>query len=116
MVQPGTLSQWEIDALLSAFSPAHAGDSTPAPAPRRGIGRPVKSYDFRRPDKFSKEQLRSLHLLYENFARVFATGLSTLLRGAASLHLTSVEQITYGEFGEQLPKPTVLYLLSLDPL
>lgn len=111
-----TLSQWEVDALLSAFNSEQPEDANPRQSARHRGNRPVKSYDFRRPDKFSKEQMRSLHILYENFARLLGASLSTLLRGTISLHLTSVEQITYGEYSEQLPKPTVIYLMNLDPL
>jgi flagellar motor switch protein FliM len=116
MAEGKTLSQWEVDALLSAFNAEPKADAAQEQAARRRSTRPVKNYDFRRPDKFSKEQMRSLQLLHDTFARVLSTSLSTTLRGTISLHLTSVEQITYGEYSEQLPKPTVLYLLSLDPL
>jgi flagellar motor switch protein FliM len=111
-----TLTQFEVDALLAAFGPDGRADEDEPRAGRSRSSRPVKAYDFRRPDKFSKEQLRSLQLLYENFARLLGTGLTSLLRGTVSLHLTSVEQITYAEYIEQLPKPAALYLLGLDPL
>jgi flagellar motor switch protein FliM len=116
MAENKVLSQWEVDALLSAFNNEQQAAASPQQATRRRSTRPVKNYDFRRPDKFSKEQMRSLHLLHENFARLLGASLSTLLRGTITAHLTSVEQIPYGEYSEQLPKPTVLYLLNLDPL
>jgi flagellar motor switch protein FliM len=71
------LSQEEIDALLSALSTGEvkAEDVRTEEAKRR-----VKLYDFRRPDKFSKDQVRTLEMLHENYARLLSTSLATYLR------------------------------------
>jgi flagellar motor switch protein FliM len=116
MSESKTLTQFEVDALLSAFNDEQAvAPEKPRPAFSTNT-RLVKNYDFRRPDKFSKEQIRSLQLLYDNFARVLSNALSSYLRASVAIHLTSVEQISYGEYSEQLPKPTALFLMGLDPL
>jgi flagellar motor switch protein FliM len=110
------LSQREVDALLGAIREGGLPDDLPEQPGRPRAGRAVQNYDFRHPDKFSKEQIRSLHLLHENFARLLGTNLTSSLRGTIALSITSVEQITYGEFSAHLPRPTLLYVLDLNPL
>jgi flagellar motor switch protein FliM len=93
------------------------GETAPTAAGASGgPTRSIKNYDFRRPDKFSREHIRSLQVLSENFARLLAAGLTSALRVTAAIRVTAVEQIAYREFSERLPKPAILYLMSLDPL
>jgi flagellar motor switch protein FliM len=77
---------------------------------------PVRSYDFRRPDKFSKDQLRTLSMLHENYARVVSTVLSGQLRTTVDLSVSSVKQQTYAEFSLRLHNPGVIAVVSLAPL
>src|SRR4051812_31211358 len=72
-------------------------------------------YDFRRPDRIAKEQLRSIHQLHENFARNLASSLSGYLRAYVMVNLISVEQLSFGEFTQCLPSPTVLIALGMKP-
>ncbi len=72
-------------------------------------------YDFRRPDRISKDQLRALHLLHDNFARNLASSLSAYLRAYAIVNLISVEQLSYAEFSRNLPSPTCLVSLAMKP-
>lgn len=106
------LSQGEIDALLANLEQVPA---PPQAAPGQA-GKVVKSYDFRRPDKLSKDQMRTLQLLHESFARQASTSLSAYLRTAVQLNLTSLEQGVYGEYLGQIPSDTLLHILSMDPL
>jgi flagellar motor switch protein FliM len=99
------LSREEIDALVVA-----APDGAPA---RQAT--PVVAYNFRRPDRFSKEQIRSLHLLHERFARNAATSLTAFLRSTTEITIVSVEQFTYSEFLMSLPDPTVFYGVAQPP-
>ena len=107
----GILSQREIDALLSALPTSETRGSD-----RGKPARLVKSYDFRRPDKFSKEQIRTLELIHDTFARRAGTTLSAHLRSLVAINLISIDQIIYDEFVQQVPVPAVLYQLSFDPL
>src|SRR4026207_410768 len=75
----------------------------------------VAAYDFRRPDRIAKEQLRSIHQLHENFARNLASSLSGYLRAYVRVNLISVEQLSFGEFTQCLPSPTVLVALGMKP-
>ncbi len=72
-------------------------------------------YDFRRPDRIAKDQLRSIHLLHENFARSLASSLSAFLRSYVGADLVSVEQLSFAEFTRCLPSPTCIVALGLRP-
>lgn len=110
------LSQAEIDALLVAVPDADAAVSdavAPPPAPQASLG-PVTAYDFRRPDRVSKDQLRSLHLLHDRFSRNVTTSLSAYLRTGVELSVATVEQFSYSEFLMSLPDPTAFYGIKIS--
>jgi flagellar motor switch protein FliM len=73
------------------------------------------AFDFRRPDRISKSQLRAIHQLHDNFVRALASSLSAYLRSYVIVNLVSVEQLSYSEFLECLPSPTYLASLGLKP-
>jgi flagellar motor switch protein FliM len=109
------LSQEEIDALL--VSAREVEQRTRQLDQRNAISvGEVTVYNFRRPDRVSKEQIRSLHFLHDRFARNVATSLSAYLRVATDVTIISVEQFTYSEFLMSLPDPTAFYALSLPPI
>lgn len=109
------LSQDEIDALLTAIT---TGDSYSEMEVTKATPeqRKVKIYDFKRPDKFSKDQIRTLQMMYENFARTTTTSLSAQLRTLVHVHVASVDQLTYEEFIRSIPSPTTLAVINMDPL
>lgn len=107
------LSQSEIDKLLSALSDGSvSADEVKAEETQHK----VKPYDFKRPDKFSKDQIRTLYMLHESFARLLNTYLSTHLRTMVSVEVASVEQLTYQEFVQSLSNPSVISVLTVPPL
>src|SRR2546425_12284560 len=67
----------------------------------------ASAYDFRRPDRIAKDQLRAIHLLHDNFARNLASSLSAYLRASVMVNLVSVEQVSYAEFSRCLPSSKV---------
>ncbi|MBQ5399980.1 MAG: flagellar motor switch protein FliM [Treponema sp.] len=107
------LSQDEIDQLLQAISSGdnETDDFKPVSDTRR-----IKIYDFRRPDKFSKEQIRTVSNMHETFARLTTTSLSAQLRTLVHVHVASVDQLTYEEFIRSIPTPTTLAVINMDPL
>jgi flagellar motor switch protein FliM len=107
------LSQDEIDQLLQAISSgeSEADDFKPVSDTRK-----IKIYDFKRPDKFSKEQLRTVSNMHETFARLTTTSLSAQLRSLVHVHVASVDQLTYEEFIRSIPTPTTLAVINMDPL
>ncbi len=81
---------------------------------RRSAGRPrekITPYDFKRPERVGKEQMRALQTLHEGFGRNFGAALSALLRSIVEVKLTSVDQLTYSEFVFSLENPTCFNLL-----
>lgn len=107
------LSQDEIDQLLTAIS---SGDSEVDDFKPVSSARKIKIYDFKRPDKFSKEQLRTVSNMHETFARLTTTSLSAQLRSLVHVHVASVDQLTYEEFIRSIPTPTTLAVINMDPL
>ena len=108
-----TLSQYEIDALLNSLG---SEDSPPGGGMSSIADRNIKLYDFRRPDKFSKEHIRAIQNIHETFARVTASSLSSYLRSTTSVSLSSIEQVVYDEYVHQLSNPTLVNLVELQPL
>lgn len=85
--------------------------------PRGGLRAPaVKRYDFRRPDKFSKDQLRTLQIIHEGFSRGIATNLSGYVRTMVEGEVVSVTQATYDEFVRSLTNPTLICVFGVAPL
>jgi len=72
-------------------------------------------FDFRRPDRIPKSQVRAIHLLHDVFARNLVSSLSAYLRSYLTVNLVSVEQLSYSEFLEGLPSPTCLVSMGLKP-
>jgi flagellar motor switch protein FliM len=107
------LSQEEIDQLLTAIN---AGDAEPDEYKPAADTRKIKIYDFKRPDKFSKEQIRTISMMHDTFARLTTTVLSAQLRSMIHVHVASVDQLTYEEFIRSIPTPTTLAIINMDPL
>ena len=112
------LDQNEIDALLSAVededeSSANGGQAGGFTAEGSGAVRP---YDFKRPERVSKDQMRSLETLHESFARSLGALLSGFLRTMMQVKVVSIEQLTFSEFTHALPNPTCFNLVSCEPL
>lgn len=107
------LSQDEIDQLLTAIS---TGDTDAEDFRSVNDTRKIKIYDFKRPDKFSKEHIRTVSMMHETFARLTTTSLSAQLRSMAHVHVATVEQLTYEEFIRSIPTPTTLAVINMDPL
>jgi flagellar motor switch protein FliM len=119
------LSQTEVESLLSAMDggarsqTAASAGAKAAAAVSGGAGRArekVTLYDFKRPERVGKEQMRALQTLHEGFSRNFGAALSSLLRSIVEVQLTSVDQLTYSEFLFSLENPTCFNLLKADPL
>ncbi len=104
----------EIDALLGAISKGEIKTEEGNPPPKEN---PVlKVYDFRRPDKFSRDQIRTLQMMHQTFARLMTTKLSARMRSAAAVNVVSVDTLTYEEFLRSIPNPSVLGVIDMDPL
>lgn len=107
------LTQSEIDALLRALS---AGEIDAEAVKKEEKKKTVKPYDFRRPNKIAKDQMRTLVMLHENFSRRLGTSLSAYLRTMVQMEVASVDQMTYDEFTRSLSNPTVINILHINRL
>lgn len=109
------LTQEEIDALLNSLSSGNVSaeqikqEQTPET-------KKIRTYDFRRPNRFSKEQIRTLEMMHENFARLLSTFLSAYLRTVVEVKLLSVQELSYDEFIRSVPNPTVLVVVRIEEL
>ncbi len=122
------LSQTEVESLLSAMATGGAETAeaaAPSAPPRSGGSSPgftppkprekITPYDFKRPERVGKEQMRALQTLHEGFGRNFGAALSAMLRSIVEVKLTSVDQLTYSEFVFSLENPTCFNLLKAEP-
>ena len=107
------LSQGEIDALLSAIS---TGEMKLEDVKNEEQEKKVKKYDFKRPDKLSKDQLRTIQMIHETFARLNTTMLSAQLRAAVQIQVISVDQLTYEEFTRSIPEFTIMGIFDTGVL
>src|SRR5437016_8424838 len=114
------LDQSEVDALLAAVDAGqvHAkADSAPSVFGSRGVNHvEVQTYDFKRPERVSKDQMRALEALHEGFGRNFGAALSGYLRTIVEVNVANIEQLTYSEFIHSLPNPTCFNLLKAEQL
>ncbi len=103
------LSQSEIDQLIQASR--EETDSYIEDSPIIG-----DNYDFAKPNKFSKDQLRGLQRIHEQFCRTYSGMMSAKLRTRFELEYQSITQLTFGEFIRSLPNPSVLSVFEAPPL
>ncbi|MBO8129185.1 MAG: flagellar motor switch protein FliM [Peptococcaceae bacterium] len=108
------LSQDEIDNLLSTVSTGAL--SIEDIREQQPAEKEYKSYDFRRPNKFSKDHLRRLHTIHDNFARIISGFASAYLNANIQIHVDTIDQLTFEEFTRSVPTPTVLTVFSVKPL
>ncbi len=107
------LSQSEIDALLSAIS---TGEMSADEMKKDEETKKVKVYDFKRALRFSKDQIRSLTRIHENFARLLTTFFSAQLRTYVQITVASVDQIPFEEFVRSIPNMTLINVFEVPPL
>ncbi|MFK7695828.1 flagellar motor switch protein FliM [Paenibacillus sp. HJGM_3] len=107
------LSQNEIDALLAALS---SGEMDAEELKKEETQKRVKAYDFKRATRFSKDHIRSLTRIHENFARYLTTYFSAQLRTFVQINVVQVEQLPYDEFIRSIPKMTILNIFEAEPL
>lgn len=107
-----TLTQEEIDNLLKAFNDGdlNADDFSDTKEKQ------VKNYDFARPSKFSKDHLRTLEIIFENYGRLLSTNLPAYLRKNVQVEVVNAEANTYSEFANALSNPVILGVVNFAPL
>jgi len=109
------LSQDEIDALLTTVS-AGKGEAQESGTFEDEKLRSIVAYDFKHPNRVSKDQIRTLENMHDNFAGHFGSALSSIMRTIVDVDLVSVDQITYSEFIMSLVTPSCTYTFAAPPL
>lgn len=107
---PEQLSQSQIDALLKRMS---SGEEVVAEV--EDDKNKARDYDFKSPKKFTKEQLKALDSLHENFSRLFSSYLSGLLRVFSEVTVVQIEEQRYFEYSNALPDSALISLFELKP-
>ncbi|EAK0823056.1 flagellar motor switch protein FliM [Campylobacter lari] len=110
------LSQEEIDALLEVVDDDSNESTATSKLEEIEDKRDIVVYDFKRPNRVSKEQLRSIKGIHDKLARNLASQISSMMRSIVEIKLHSVDQMTYGEFLMSLPSPTSFNVFSIKPL
>ncbi|PWI58195.1 flagellar motor switch protein FliM [Sulfoacidibacillus thermotolerans] len=110
---PEVLSQGEIDALLSALT---SGELSAEEIKRDDAQMRVRTYDFKRAMRFSKEHLRTISRIYEHYSRLLANYLSAQTRTVVQITVTSVDQVPFEEFVRSIPSVTVIHVVDVQPL
>lgn len=110
------LSQSEVETLLAALDPGVSPQNTREKQADDTSLQQISVYDFKRPERVSKEQMRAFQALHEGFSREFGAALSGMLRTIVEVKLISVDQLTYSEFVFSLENPTCFNLMKADAL
>lgn len=115
------LDQNEVDALLAAVDSGEIQEERVSTQifsrhRRNPQAAEVRPYDFKRPERVSKDQMMALETLHEAFARNFGASLSGFMRTIVEVRVATCEQMTYGEFIGALPNPTSFNLIQADEL
>ncbi|HMS57318.1 MAG TPA: flagellar motor switch protein FliM [Tepidiformaceae bacterium] len=117
MADNAVLSQREIDALINAeIGNAEAEAAAAAPSARKETGRRVKIYDFRHPEKLSKEQLRGLQIIQQGVAGSLAASFSARLRSPVESRLSALERGIYEEYVAQIGTQAIVVIIDMNPL
>ena len=106
------LSQSEIDNLLQALN---SGD-VDVEEMKKSNENTVRDYDFSRPSKFSKEHLRTLEMIFDQYGRLLSTNLPVYLRKNIQVDVMNAEAVTYKEFSNALSNPVILGIVDFEPL
>lgn len=110
------LTQAEIDALIAAMVNQDQESDARKAAGASQTPKRIRQYDFQRPDKFSKDQIRTLQMIHENFIRPLQTYFAGRFRTMVQMVVGSVDQNTYAEFIRSISNPSVICPFTMAPL
>jgi flagellar motor switch protein FliM len=103
------LSQAEIDKLLASMQTGEADETD------SGMGESVRPYDFKTANRFTREQIRAINLVFKNFGHLFSNHLMAMLRTNCESELLSIEEVSFSEFNNSIPSPVVLAIINAQP-
>ncbi|MCQ4726584.1 FliM/FliN family flagellar motor switch protein [Anaerotignum faecicola] len=103
---PEVLSQSQIDALISSMASGGAAEE-------KKEEKHYKKYDFYSPKKFTKDKLKMLFGIYENYARLCSSRINSIVRGSSAVEVAAVEEQRYYEFSNALSDNDVITLINV---
>lgn len=107
------LSQYEIDELLKALN---TGEIDVQQMQTTTQEKKIRSHDFRRPSKFAKDHLKTLNIIYDNYARMVTNFLTGYLRTLVQVDVISVESLAYIDFSNSIANPVIFAVVDFSPL
>jgi flagellar motor switch protein FliM len=107
------LSQNEIDELLNALN---TGEINVSEIQNKSQEKKVRPHDFRRPSKFAKDHLKTLNIIYDNYARLVTNFLTGYLRTVVQIDVVSVETLAYNDFSNSILNPVIISVVDFTPL
>ena len=107
------LTNEEVEALLSAI---HEGQVLLGRTKGPKQHWKLQHYDFRRPERFPKEERRKLQKIHENASKLLGASLSKYLRSSIGIHLISIEELTYDVFVDSCADMAYVNVLNLQPM
>lgn len=107
------LSQAEIDELLNALS---AGADSEIDEESDSDAASAKTYDFRTANRFPKEQIRTINIVFQTYAQLLSNMLTNILRVTCECEVLSVEELSFNEFNNSLPSPVILAIFNSPPM
>lgn len=105
------LSQKQIDELLKSFNTQ--GAKAFEEIEEQNSDKKIKNYDFKTPKKFTKEQLKVIDNIFENYARVLSSYLTGLMRLYCRVEVMQTEEQRYYEFNNALPDYVMMALVNM---
>ena len=105
------LSQSQIDELLNSFS--SQGTKAFDEIEEHANNKKIKNYDFKMPKKFTKEQLKIIDGIFENYGRILSSYLTGLMRTYCKVEVLQIEEQRYYEFNNALPDYVMMSMINL---
>ncbi len=105
------LSQSQIDALLNSMQNAESDKKAPEPEKPK---QEYRKYDFYSPKKYTKDKLKMLRSIYDNYSRIATSQINGLFRLVSEVEVVGIEEQRYYEFGNALNETDVLTVAEVD--
>ena len=102
------LSQAEIDRLMQALT---TGEEEHTPVQKET----VKCYDFKSANRFTKEQIRAINIIFKNFGHHLSNYFMGTLRASCDADVLSVEEMSFNEFHNSVPSPVIIGIVNTMP-
>lgn len=103
------LSQAEIDRLMRDLV---AGNSEENDAEPKSA---IKTYDFKTANRFTREQIRAINVVFKNFGHLLSNYLMGTLRASCDSEVLSIEEISFNEFNNSVPSPVIIAIINTSP-